>query len=146
LRAAEYYGIPAVTRYFDHVQSAPAIRSSAASLGDSYSVISFDLQDAPRLERNPEAGKKKDKSVKTTAAQHAETVAETYIRTSADKQPQKEKGKKKEKVDAATSSNAVATKKQGTAPTDDNGEPVPSMIDLRVGHIVDSKVCFHAYI
>lgn len=137
MRAAEYYDIPSVTRYFDHVQSAPAIRSSAASLGDSYSIISFDLQDAPKLERNPEAGKKV-KSVKTTTAQNSEAVAETSVRTS-DKKPQKEKGKKKEKADAVPSSNAVAAKKQGTAPADDDGEPVPSMIDLRVGRIVDSK-------
>jgi aminoacyl tRNA synthase complex-interacting multifunctional protein 1 len=140
LKTAEYYGIPSVTRYFDHIQSAPAIRSSAASFGDSYSIIPFNLQDAPKLERNPEAGKKV-KSVKTTTTtttQNSEAVAETSVRTS-DKKPQKEKGKKKEKADAAPSSNAVATKKQGTAPADDDGEPVPSMIDLRVGRIVDSK-------
>jgi hypothetical protein len=88
----------------------------------------------PKPERNPDAGKKKDKSVKTTTVHHA--VAETSVR---DKQPQKEKGKKKERGDAATSSNAVPTKKQGAVPAEDDGEPVPSMIDLRVGHIVDSK-------
>jgi len=98
------------------------------------------------LERNPNAGKKV-KSIKTTTTQNSEAVAETPVRTS-DKKTQKEKGKKKEKADAVPSSNAVATKKQGSTPADDDGEPVPSMIDLRVGRIVDGKAfaLFEAYL
>lgn len=131
--------MPAVTRYFDHIQSAPAVRSSATLFDDSYKIISFDLQHAPKSERNPDSGKKRDKALKTTAAKQDGVVAETS--SSADKQSPKEKGKKKEKAEQATAaSNAVATKKQGKAPAEDDGEPVPSMIDLRVGHIVDGKV------
>ena len=59
-------------------------------------------------------------------------------------QPKKEKGKKeqkgKEKPAPAEGGAKKAGGKGGAAPAEDAGEPVPSMIDLRVGHIVHSQL------
>lgn len=116
--------MPAVSRYFDHVQSSPPIRSSAIFFSDSYSIISFHFQNAPKLERNLDAGKKKDKSPKS------ETVAETAHK------------EKKEKRELQATSTPATIKKQGKVATEDDGEPVPSMIDLRVGRVVDGMLFF----
>ncbi|KAF6757520.1 hypothetical protein DFP72DRAFT_891358 [Ephemerocybe angulata] len=74
----------------------PAVRSSADALSQ-FPAVTFDLENAPSVERKAEP--KKEKKPKA-AAEGAAAPANT-------------EGKKAE------------------------GEPVPSMIDLRVGHIVD---------
>ena len=53
----------------------------------------------------------------------------------------KDKKEKKEKKEGAAEAGEGKKKAAGggkAAPAEDAGEPVPSMIDLRVGHIVDS--------
>lgn len=84
----------------------------------------------PKLVRKPDTSK-------TITTQPGEIVAEIPLGTSADKSPQKDKGKRKEKGDLAGS--VGFNKKPGKASAEDDGEPVPSMIDLRVGRIVDSQ-------
>jgi aminoacyl tRNA synthase complex-interacting multifunctional protein 1 len=156
LQPEQYYGHPALTRYFDHVQNLPAVRSS--SVASSYPLIHFDLENAPKLERkaDPPKEKKKKESKETEAAnapanggggvqivkdkvkKGAEVVKDAVQGAVAavasgsgeakKEKPAKEKKEKKEKAPAAPK---AATTEEGA------GEPVPSMIDLRVGHIVE---------
>ncbi|KAF7288574.1 hypothetical protein HMN09_01386500 [Mycena chlorophos] len=129
LKPSEYFAHPSVTRYFDHVQSAVPVRTAADAL--SFAQVTFELADAPRVERKVEPPKKKEKKVApavNASAPPAESTAPPAVESApapaAEAKPKKEKKEKKEKGCAA-------------AAAEDSGEPVPSMIDLRVGHIVD---------
>ena len=115
----------------------------------------FDLESAPKLERKadppkekkkakpaeasgsaapPAEEKKSKKEKKDKAPAAAEEPAKVAEAAPASKAPKKEK-KEKKPADEGSS------KKGGNAKpaAEDAGEPVPSMIDLRVGHIVDSE-------
>ncbi|KAJ8581996.1 nucleic acid-binding protein [Rhizopogon salebrosus TDB-379] len=141
LQPPQYHSTPALTRYFDHIQTRPSVVAAAKALSLAFSSVSFDLASAPPIERKAEAPKKKEKT--TAAAEPAEpTAAATIKKENALEDKPKEKkerkkdaaadngGKKKEKASAPAASKPVA---------EDAGEPVPSMIDMRVGHIVDVK-------
>jgi aminoacyl tRNA synthase complex-interacting multifunctional protein 1 len=140
--------LPSITRYFDHVQSESVVRTSAESLGDAFKVIPLDIENAPAPERKVEAPKKKEKAPKTPAPEASATPAQPATPSSEPaEQPQKKEKKEKKKDAAAAEGGKDAGKKAGgkggaKAPAADDGEPVPSMIDLRVGHIVDS-MSFH---
>ncbi|KAG1906416.1 uncharacterized protein F5891DRAFT_1181828 [Suillus fuscotomentosus] len=108
------YDYPAVTRYFDHIQTRPSVLAAASALSPPFSLVSFDFSSAPPIERKVDAPKKKEK---------AAAVAEQAERTPV-------AAREKEKASAPAGSKAVA---------EDAGEPVPSMIDMRIGHIVDVK-------
>ncbi|EGN98402.1 hypothetical protein SERLA73DRAFT_56560 [Serpula lacrymans var. lacrymans S7.3] len=141
LQPPQYYSHPALTRYFDHIQSRPSVRTAAEALSPAFSVVAFDLDNAPAPERKAEPSKKKEKAPK---AQASESVAakEPEKAAEADAKPQKEKKEKKEKKKDAAPTEESGKKKAGgggKAPAEDAGEPVPSMIDLRVGHIIDIK-------
>ncbi|KAJ7288347.1 hypothetical protein C8J57DRAFT_1430480 [Mycena rebaudengoi] len=121
LRPPQYFAHPSVTRYFDHIQSAPA-----------------------GAERKVEAPKKKEKA----AAKEAENVAVAgtskvaAVAAEPTAVPGEGKAQKKEKKEKKKDGAAdEGGKKKGAAPAKaaaaDDGEPVPSMIDLRVGRIVD---------
>lgn len=114
----------------------------------------MDIENAPKLERKADPPKEKKKAPKAAEASGSAAAA-----------PEKEKGKKekKEKVaveepvkvsEAAPAGKAQKKEKKEKKPAEegsskkggnakaaaeDAGEPVPSMVDLRVGHIVDSK-------
>ncbi|KAF9049593.1 nucleic acid-binding protein [Hymenopellis radicata] len=139
----QYFSHPALTRYFDHIQSCPPVRKSAEKLS-SFPLVSFDLLRAPKLERTAEPPKKK-KEKTPAATPPAEATASTppteAAATTSEPKTQK-KEKKDKKKDAATAPAQDAGKKKGgkaASPAADEGEPVPSMIDLRVGHIIDVK-------
>ena len=125
LTSAQYFSYPSLTRYFDHIQSCPPVRKAADSLS-VYPLVPFDLNNAPALERTAEPPKKKEKAKQAEPAQAEDA-----------------KTQKKEKKEAAPKGDAKKKVASGgaakAAVADDSGEPVPSMIDLRVGHIVDSK-------
>ncbi|KAG1818433.1 uncharacterized protein BJ212DRAFT_1345513 [Suillus subaureus] len=132
LQPAQLYSTPAVTRYFDHIQTRP-----------SFSSVSFDLASAPPIERKVDAPKKKEK-----AAAVAEQVEPTAVApvSKENKSPEdKPKEKKEKKKDAAAADNGGKKKEKASTPAggktvaEDAGEPVPSMIDMRIGHIVDVK-------
>ena len=53
MQPAQYYTHPAVTRYFDHIQNRPAVRKSAEPLAPAFSLIPFDLENAPKLAYTP---------------------------------------------------------------------------------------------
>jgi aminoacyl tRNA synthase complex-interacting multifunctional protein 1 len=165
LQAPQYYSHPAVTRYFDHIQSRPSVRTSAEGLAPAFSLVSFDLEGAPKLERKPDPPKEKkkpaaaDTSAKPTkgkkggdaAAVIETTPAAADVGSSppvadpgtdekkAQKKEKKEKGKKEESAAITEGKKKGAGGGGKAAPAEDAGEPVPSMIDLRVGHIVESK-------
>ncbi|KAL5486020.1 ARC1_1 [Sanghuangporus weigelae] len=149
LQPPQYYSHPAVTRYFDHIQTRPSIRKAADALAPAFALMAFDLDNMPKIERKAEAPKKKDtaqkpsgdkKSAKRAAVSNK---AEEPAAPASDAAPKKEKKEKKEAKDKATNAEGGASKKSGgksaPAAAEDAGEPVPSMIDLRVGHIVDIK-------
>jgi len=140
LSSEQYFALPAVTRYFDHVQHLPAVRSASAAPA----LVSFDLTNAPAQPRAaPEKKEKKPKAPVAGASTSSavEKVAETVV------------APVKAVANAAVAAveGAVATvqggskkekkekeKKPAAAPTPkaEDGPPVPSMIDLRVGKIV----------
>lgn len=134
----QYYAHPALTRYFDHIQSLPAVQSNAHP---SFATIEFDLDNAPAIERKAEAPKKKEKK-----ANPVETVKDKVVEAASSvkaKATELVEGKsaKREKKEVSSKGEDGGKKKGGAAPkaaaAEDAGEPVPSMIDLRVGHIID---------
>ncbi|RXW23388.1 hypothetical protein EST38_g2450 [Candolleomyces aberdarensis] len=145
LKSQDYYALPSVTRYFDHIQSRPAVRSSADAL-QQFPTVTFDLEGAPSVERKAEP-KKKEKAPKPAAAEGAADApaadrkgkkpeAASAAAAEGGEKPQQQK-KKEKKGQEEGSSKKKEKNKAPAAPAADDGEPVPSMIDLRVGHIVD---------
>lgn len=127
-----------MTRYFDHIQSAPSVRQSAEALAPAFSLVEFDIENAPKAERKAEPPKKKENKVQQVAeavASAATVVKDKIATTVTDAKPVKEKKEKKKDTGAADGKKAA----KAPAVAEDAGEPVPSMIDLRVGRIVDSK-------
>ncbi|TFK91134.1 nucleic acid-binding protein [Polyporus arcularius HHB13444] len=147
LQPAQYYSHPAITRYFDHVQSRPSVRKAAESLAPAFSVVSFDLENAPHQERKAEPPKKKEKAPASKAEgdKAAAPAPKAEKAAKADKAAAKEQ--KGEQGEKAAEGKAQKKEKKAKEPkaaekkpaAEDAGEPVPSMIDLRVGHIVDIK-------
>jgi aminoacyl tRNA synthase complex-interacting multifunctional protein 1 len=133
LQPTQYYSHPALTRYFDHVQSYPTVRKSADSLAPAFSLISFDLDNAPKLERKVEQPKKKEKKADKPA--DAPIAA---VESKVDTKTQKEKKEKKKEAGASDAKKSGGGANAAVA-AEDAREPIPSMIDLRVGHIVDIK-------
>jgi len=143
LQSAQYYAYPALTRYFDHIQTTPSVRKSAESLAPAFSLVLFDLDNAPKPERKAEAPKKKEKKIDnpadtsvTTAKDKEKTTAGAVEGKTDGKAPKEKKEKKK---DAGGDGKKVDVSKKVAPSAEDAGEPVPSMIDLRVGHIIDVK-------
>lgn len=151
LQSQEYYALPSVTRYFDHIQSRPAVRSAADAL-QQFPPVTFHLENAPAVERKAaEPKQKKEKAPKQPVAPEAAAAdkgkkAEVAAAAPAEgeKAQKKEKKEKQKKVDNKEegSSKPKKEKKPAPAPAADDGEPKPSMIDLRVGRIVDSECSF----
>ncbi|KIL67880.1 hypothetical protein M378DRAFT_185451 [Amanita muscaria Koide BX008] len=147
LQPQQYYSHPALTRYFDHIQSRPLVRESATAVTPPFEPVQFNFENAPKIERKVEAPKKKDKNTKPNAGSAQPTPAETInaqassvVDQAAERKEKKEKKEKKpkEKEQADNSQKKKSTNAGGkAAQPEDAGEPVPSMIDLRVGHIVD---------
>ncbi|CAL1713247.1 unnamed protein product [Somion occarium] len=154
LQSAQYYSHPALTRYFDHIQSRPAVRKAAEGLAPAFSLVTFDLESTPKVERKADAPKEKKKTAKLTTETPAESskVLGKEIKKAVAAEPtpgvegaqagKAQKKEKKEKKPAAANEGGKkdAGGKKAAAEPEGNGEPVPSMIDLRVGRIVDIKV------
>ncbi|KAF9464176.1 nucleic acid-binding protein [Collybia nuda] len=138
LQPFQYYTHPSLTRYFDHIQSLPVVRRSADAVATPFTLLPFNLENAPKPERKVEPPKKKEKKPTGGEKAIAETLEASKPSTSAPGPESKVKKEKKEKKKDASEENAKkkATGGGKAAPVDE-GEPVPSMIDLRVGHIID---------
>lgn len=141
-----------MTRYFDHIQCRPPIRASAESFGDTFKLLSFDLENAPKMERKTEPAKKKAKAPKEAVPESAQSSAIESTKVSTNSSTpvpgEGEGGQKKDKKEKQKAVAAEPGNRQGSSskkghvakpPAADEGEPVPSMIDLRVGHIVDGE-------
>jgi aminoacyl tRNA synthase complex-interacting multifunctional protein 1 len=129
-------------RYFDHIQAQPAVRANA----EQFAVVHVDLENAPAVARKAEPPKKKEKlpgTVETVKGAAVDAAASVKAKTTELVEGNTAKKEKREKVPKAEES---GKKKGGAAPkaavAEDAGDPVPSMIDLRVGHIVDSMSQF----
>lgn len=132
------------------------MRKSAEALSPAFGPVVFDLENTPKLERKADPPKEKKKPANTGAAvegklakvKKGDAVLDPVLASvdtggAAPVAPE-EKGQKKEKKESSAA--AEGGKKKAVsgggggkaAPAEDAGEPVPSMIDLRVGHIVES--------
>lgn len=135
----QHYSTPSITRYFDHIQNQEPIRTAVEPFAPVFGVVYFDFDNAPALERQTEPPKKKEK--KPTPAPSSTPVApaaETEEVKSQAQEKETKKEKKEKKQDAGKQEDGKKNKGGKVAPVaEDAGEPVPSMIDLRVGHIVD---------
>ncbi|KAF9454784.1 nucleic acid-binding protein [Macrolepiota fuliginosa MF-IS2] len=147
LQPVQYYSTPSIARYFDHIQSQEPIRTAVAPFEPVFGVVQFDFDNAPAIQRKAEPPKKKEKKAAATPAQEAPPVvsgppAPAASETGTPAPPAQEKTQKKEKKekkkDVANEEGGKKNKGGKAAPVaEDAGEPVPSMVDLRVGHIVD---------
>jgi len=144
LQSSEYYAVPSVTRYFDHIQCRPLIRASAESFGETFKLLAFDFKNAPKTERKTEPSKKKEKVSKDTVPTSTQVSAIESTKEASDSSTlllSDEKGPRKDKQKAVAAvplnSKGPSSKKGNVSKPADEGEPVPSMIDLRVGHIVN---------
>lgn len=147
LQPEQYYSHPAITRYFDHIQSRQSVRKAADGLVPAFAPVTFDIDNMPKLERKPDPPKKKEKAVKPAVdTESAAPVVASKKSAAPAKDAQdagtqkKEKKEKKEKVQPVEGGSGKKSGGGGGGKiaAEDAGEPVPSMIDLRVGHIVDS--------
>ena len=139
----EYYALPSITRFVDHIQNLPAVARSAGAPAP----IAFALSDAPRTTRAADvSSKKKEKAANAEAGAApapvevpgAGNAAQTALAGGAPPAGGKA-GKKGKKASAATSEEPGANKSKGEAApatAADAGSPAPSMIDLRVGKII----------
>lgn len=116
--------------------------TAAQALSPSFSSVSFDLASAPPIERKSDAPKKKEK-VGAVVEQVESTPGAAPKK--GDAPGDKPKEKKEKKKDAAPADNGGKKKEKVSTPAaskpvaEDAGEPVPSMVDMRVGHIVDGE-------
>lgn len=151
LQPPQYYATPAITRYFDHIQSKPGVLRAAQALSPAFSFVTFDLESAPKIERKADPPKRKEKAPKPPASQQPEEPKKAAKPEEADankkeEKPQKDKKERKEKNKETPAAAEGGKKKGGGAgaskPAEEDGEPVPSMIDMRVGHIIDGATSF----
>ncbi|KAE8543599.1 methionine-tRNA ligase, beta subunit [Cryptococcus gattii VGV] len=159
--ATQHPTIPAVLRYFLHIQSLPSVSSAGSELPNAYPTLEIDLSTLPAPERKAPAPKmKKEKKAAAPAAESvpaaaaaaegaaasvagavsaatgavieaatnaAETVKEAVVGKPEKDAKKKEKKEKKEKPAKAPKPAAEVT------------DPMPSMIDMRVGKVLDVK-------
>lgn len=110
------------------------------------------MNNAPTVEKKVEPQKKKEKKAATGAPSTTTAATGTVTPAPTQEKPQKEKSQKvkpqkEKKKDAAVVEEGGKKGKgaKGTPAAEDAGVSVPSMIDLRVGHIVDGRIdSYHA--
>lgn len=152
LEPSGYYAVPSVTRYFDHIQHLKAVNEARTILpNEPYWLVNFDLDNMPPLERKVEVKEKKpkkdgaaadasagkkDKKEKNPAEQTpAETNPVEEAKPAAEgEKPQGQKKEKKPKEKKPEGDKKAAK----PAPPPPTG-PLPSMIDLRVGKVLEGE-------
>ncbi|KEP53959.1 putative tRNA-binding domain protein [Rhizoctonia solani 123E] len=151
-----HYTRPSLTRYIDHIQNLPALRASSVAP----QLIDFKIDEAPKPERKaPPAKEKKPKAEGAPAAGDDKKKAKDDKKKEKGPAPvdppaavapgdasfaevaapagKKEKAPKGEgKKGGEGKKDKPAGEKKPAAAAADSGDPVPSMIDLRVGKIV----------
>ncbi|KAH8998577.1 nucleic acid-binding protein [Lactarius akahatsu] len=147
LQPAQYHSYPSLSRYFDHIQSRPSVRKSAEALSPAFDLVRLDFSTAPPIERKALEAKKKEKPSKPAEKDAAPTSTPAAIESAVVKKAGGSEGKppktKEKKQGAAAEKDGKKTAadngKATPAGAEDAGPPIPSMIDLRVGHIIDVK-------
>jgi len=150
LQPAQYHSHPALTRYFDHIQSRPPVRKSAEALAPAFDLVSFDFSTAPPVERKALEPKKKEKEKPAKPTENSaspartrtpadSTAANTGKAESSEAKSTKKKEKQNVSVEKDGKKKAADGAKAAPAASEDAGSPIPSMIDLRVGHIIEVK-------
>ena len=111
------------------------MRKSAEALAPAFDFVPLDFSTAPIIERKGLNTKKNEKSPKP--AENSVSPAPTANK--AEGSETKPVKKKEKQAVAGKDEKKKATEKQKATPaaTEDAGSPIPSMIDLRVGHIVE---------
>lgn len=116
-------------------------------LAPAFSVISFDLENTPKLERKADPPKPKKERTASAAPTPKESTPAPETKPSSEGKVVPEgvktqKKEKKEKKGGNEGGKGKGGEKGGNAAAaaEGSGEPVPSMIDLRVGHILDSEL------
>ncbi|BEI93038.1 uncharacterized protein CcaverHIS019_0506660 [Cutaneotrichosporon cavernicola] len=145
--ATQHPELPAVLRYFLHIQEQAGVKAAQKELPNAFPPVDIDVNSLPAAVRvAPPAKVKKEKKDKEGAAPEGKKDKK------ADKAEKKDKAAKGEKKDApATAAAAEGAPKEGkkkekkekapkapTAPATP-AIPMPSMIDLRVGKVLDVK-------
>jgi aminoacyl tRNA synthase complex-interacting multifunctional protein 1 len=127
-----------------------------AVAGESFPLVTLDLAGAPKLERKPDPPKERKKkdaaalpadaapagssdATPAPAEKTAEKKAKTENTAPVEEKEKKAKKEKKEKVNKEAKESGKKSGAATPAADEGAGEPVPSMIDLRVGHIVHSE-------
>ena len=112
------------------------MRKSAEAVAPAFDVVPLDFSTAPPIERKALETKKKEKLPQPTESSASLTPAANKAERSEAKP-----AKKKEKKDAVAGKDekkkAADGPKATSAANEDAGSPIPSMIDLRVGHIIE---------
>jgi aminoacyl tRNA synthase complex-interacting multifunctional protein 1 len=142
-----------VTRHFDLIQHTPSVMTAISRLPPvlfSPSQVSIDVDDVPPVEHKPEP--KKEKKPKHAAGQDTpdseEVPSDKAPNAKADK---KGKGEAASAASAAGAASSGGNKSKGAAagdsgaggggkgksPGTETSQPMPHMVDLRVGKIVD---------
>ncbi|KAJ9128237.1 hypothetical protein QFC24_000529 [Naganishia onofrii] len=154
LEPSGYYAIPSITRYFDHIQHLKAVNDARALLpNEPYWLVHFDLDNMPPLERKVEVKEKKAKKEGAPAAgaeanagkkdkKEKKATEQTPATESTPEAPapavkaavegERPQGQKKEKKPKEKKPEGAAK----PAPPPPTG-PLPSMIDLRVGKVLE---------
>jgi aminoacyl tRNA synthase complex-interacting multifunctional protein 1 len=113
------------------------VRKSAEALAPAFNLVPLDFSTAPRIERKALDTKKKEKPTKST--ENSASLAPTTNKAEgSETKPVKKKEKQGAVAGKDEKKKKAAEKPKATpAATEDAGSPIPSMIDLRVGHIVE---------
>ena len=111
------------------------MRKSAESLAPAYKFVPLDFSTAPGIERKALDTKKKEKPPKST--ENTSPAATANKAEGSETKPAKKK-EKQGAVSGKDEKKKAAEKSKGNpTATEEAGPPIPSMIDLRVGHIVE---------
>lgn len=124
------------------------MRKSAEALAPAFNLVPLDFSNTPPVERKAIETKKKEKPAKST--ENSATAAGPTIKDSAtankpessEAKPVKKKGKQEATAEKDGKKKTTSSANATSTATEDAGSPIPSMIDLRVGHIVEGK-CAH---
>ena len=149
-----YYSLPAVTRYYNHIQHLQPVNEARTLLRDTpFLLVSFDLDNMPPIERKVEVKEKKPKKEvakavetdgkkaktageKPAPASQPEDKPQTSGEAAPADQSKKEKKDKKDKKEKAPQSSEGKKAKPAAEPA---ASPSPSMIDLRVGKVLEGE-------
>jgi aminoacyl tRNA synthase complex-interacting multifunctional protein 1 len=112
------------------------VRKSAEALAPAFEFVPLDFSTAPRIERKALDTKKKEKTSKSTENSALPAPAANKAEGSETK-PVKNKEKQDAVAGKGEKKKAAEKPKATPAATEDAGSLIPSMIDLRVGHIVE---------